>query len=122
MRPAAATSSHSAAIRRFRVRRRRHRQSCPEPGCRRLRAPASTDLQILVFHDLLGIYDGQIARFVKRYGNLRQAMIDGVAAFCADVRARRYPEPRHRYAMAPSEVERLHASLGDLLLGAERPL
>ena len=85
-------------------------------------AGAATDGQILVFHDLLGICEGQMARFVKRYGNLRQAMIDGVAAFCADVRARRYPEPRHGYAMAASEVERLRASLGDLLPDAERPL
>jgi 3-methyl-2-oxobutanoate hydroxymethyltransferase len=85
-------------------------------------AGAATDGQILVFHDLLGIYDGHAARFVKRYANLRQAMIDGVAAFCDDVRARRYPEPRHGYAMAPSEVERLHALLGELLSDAEGPL
>ena len=85
-------------------------------------AGAATDGQILVFHDLLGIDDGPMARFVKRYGDLRQAMIDGVAAFGADVRARRYPELQHGYAMAPSEVERLHASLGDLLPRAEPAL
>ena len=31
-------------------------------------------------------------------------------------------EPRHGYAMAASEVERLHASLGNLLPDADRPL
>jgi 3-methyl-2-oxobutanoate hydroxymethyltransferase len=70
-------------------------------------AGAATDGQVLVFHDLLGIYDGHAARFVKRYGNVRQAMIDGVAAFAADVRERRYPEPEHGYQMAPDEAARL---------------
>src|SRR5436309_9034726 len=77
-------------------------------------AGPSTDGQVLVFHDLLGIYDGHAARFVKRYGNLRQAMVDGVAAFAEDVRERRYPEPEHGYQMAPDEVERLRALLADL--------
>jgi 3-methyl-2-oxobutanoate hydroxymethyltransferase len=77
-------------------------------------AGPATDGQVLVFHDLLGIYDGHAARFVKRYGDVRQAMIDGVAAFAADVRERRYPEPEHGYTMAPDEVERLRALLAEL--------
>ena len=40
-------------------------------------AGPATDGQVLVFHDLLGIYDGHAARFVKRYGDVRRAMIDG---------------------------------------------
>ena len=74
-------------------------------------AGPATDGQVLVFHDLLGIYDGHAARFVKRYGDVRQAMIDGVAAFAADVRERRYPEPEHGYTMAPDEAERLRQLL-----------
>jgi 3-methyl-2-oxobutanoate hydroxymethyltransferase len=77
-------------------------------------AGPATDGQVLVFHDLLGIYDGHAARFVKRYGNVRQSMIDGVAAFAQDVRERRYPEPEHGYTMAPDEVERLRAQIADL--------
>jgi 3-methyl-2-oxobutanoate hydroxymethyltransferase len=77
-------------------------------------AGPATDGQVLVFHDLLGIYDGHAARFVKRYGNVRQAMVDGVAAFAEDVRERRYPEPEHGYTMAPDELERLRALLADL--------
>src|SRR5438067_11227862 len=77
-------------------------------------AGLATDGQVLVFHDLLGIYDGHAARFVKRYGNLRQAMVDGVAAFAEDVRERRYPAPEHGYTMAPDELERLRSLLGDL--------
>jgi 3-methyl-2-oxobutanoate hydroxymethyltransferase len=44
---------------------------------------------------------------------VRKAMIDGVTAFAADVRERRYPEPEHGYQMAPDEVARLK----DLLAG-----
>ena len=74
-------------------------------------AGPATDGQVLVFHDLLGIYDGHAARFVKRYGNVRQAMIDGMEAYAADVRERRYPEPEHGYTMAPDEAERLRGLL-----------
>ena len=75
-------------------------------------AGPSTDGQVLVFHDLLGIYDGHAARFVKRYADVREQMISGVSAFVEDVRARRYPEPEHEYTMAPDEIERLHELLG----------
>jgi 3-methyl-2-oxobutanoate hydroxymethyltransferase len=74
-------------------------------------AGGATDGQVLVFHDLLGIYDGHAARFVKRYANVRDEMIRGVTAFADEVRARRYPEPEHGYTMAPDEIARLHDML-----------
>ena len=74
-------------------------------------AGLATDGQVLVFHDLLGIYDGRAARFVKRYGNIREQMIAGVTAYADDVRARKYPEPEHTYTMAPDEAARLRAEL-----------
>jgi 3-methyl-2-oxobutanoate hydroxymethyltransferase len=76
-------------------------------------AGPATDGQVLVFHDLLGIYSGHAARFVKRYANVRDQMIEGVRAFAEDVRARRYPEPEHGYTMAPDEIERLHERMGE---------
>jgi len=76
-------------------------------------AGAATDGQVLVYHDLLGIYTGHLARFVKQYANVREQMIEGVKAFADDVRARRYPEPEHEYTMAPDELERLHALIGE---------
>jgi 3-methyl-2-oxobutanoate hydroxymethyltransferase len=74
-------------------------------------AGGATDGQVLVFHDLLGIYDGHAARFVKRYASVRDEMIRGVTAYADEVRARRYPEPEHGYTMAPDEIERLHELL-----------
>jgi 3-methyl-2-oxobutanoate hydroxymethyltransferase len=76
-------------------------------------AGAATDGQVLVFHDLLGIYDGHAARFVKRYGSVREAMVKGVEAFAAEVRDRQYPAPEHGYTMAPDEVARLKELLAN---------
>jgi len=69
-------------------------------------AGPATDGQVLVFHDLLGIREGLGARFVKRYANIQDEMDAGVAAFAADVRARRYPAPEHDYSIEPEELER----------------
>jgi 3-methyl-2-oxobutanoate hydroxymethyltransferase len=74
-------------------------------------AGPATDGQVLVFHDLLGIYDGHAARFVKRYASVREEMVKGVERFAKEVRERHYPEPEHGYTMAPDEVQRLHALL-----------
>ena len=76
-------------------------------------AGPAADGQVLVLHDLLGIYDGHTPRFVKRYASVRDEMIKGVAAFADDVRRRRYPEPEHGYTMAPDEIERLHRLLDE---------
>jgi 3-methyl-2-oxobutanoate hydroxymethyltransferase len=76
-------------------------------------AGGATDGQVLVFHDLLGIYDGHAARFVKRYASVREQMIAGVTAFAEDVRARRYPEEKHGYTIAPDELERLHELMSE---------
>jgi 3-methyl-2-oxobutanoate hydroxymethyltransferase len=75
-------------------------------------AGPATDGQVLVLHDILGIYDGHAARFVKRYGNVREQMVSGVRAYAEDVRTRRYPAPEHGYEMAPDERERLRELLG----------
>jgi len=70
-------------------------------------AGPAVDGQVLVFHDLLGIYSGHAARFVKRYAGVRDEMIRGVRAYADDVRARKYPGEEHGYTMAPDEIARL---------------
>ena len=74
-------------------------------------AGPATDGQVLVFHDLLGIYDGHVARFVKRYADVRAEMVKGVTAYTEEVRARTFPEEEHGYTMAPDEIGRLHELL-----------
>jgi 3-methyl-2-oxobutanoate hydroxymethyltransferase len=66
---------------------------------------------VLVWHDLLGIYAGHQAKFVKRYANLREEMIRGVGEYASDVRAHRFPGPEHSYAIDPEELEAFRAYL-----------
>src|SRR5690242_18459198 len=74
-------------------------------------AGASTDGQVLVLHDLLGIHDGFQPKFVKRYASVKQEMVRGLEAYAEDVRTRRFPGPEHSYGIAPEELERLQAQL-----------
>lgn len=74
-------------------------------------AGASADGQVLVFHDLLGLYDGGAAKFVKRYADLRSAAIDGVEAYAREVRSGAYPSAEHGYTMARGEAARLEEML-----------
>ena len=74
-------------------------------------AGPSTDGQVLVFHDLLGIREGLGARFVKRYASLQDEMVAGVAAFAGDVRTRRYPQPEHGYGIERHELAALRERL-----------
>ncbi|MGH2857211.1 MAG: 3-methyl-2-oxobutanoate hydroxymethyltransferase [Solirubrobacteraceae bacterium] len=74
-------------------------------------AGAGTDGQVLVFHDLLGIYDGHVARFAKRYGDVRSHMVAGVAEYAAEVRSGAFPAPEHCYSIDEDELARFRATL-----------
>jgi 3-methyl-2-oxobutanoate hydroxymethyltransferase len=74
-------------------------------------AGPSTDGQVLVFHDLLGIYDGHAPRFAKRYAEAKAEMVAGVAQYAAEVRNRSFPGPEHTYSIDDEELERFRASL-----------
>ena len=68
-------------------------------------AGGATDGQVLVFHDLLGMYDGHAPRFTKRFAEVRRAMVEGVQAYADEVRARRFPGTEHTYSIDPAELE-----------------
>jgi 3-methyl-2-oxobutanoate hydroxymethyltransferase len=74
-------------------------------------AGTSTDGQVLVFHDLLGLGEGPLPRFARRWADLRSEMVSAVAAYAHDVRTRRFPGREHAYAMPPEELDRLRAGL-----------
>ena len=50
-------------------------------------AGPSTDGQVLVLHDLLGVYDGHQPKFVKRFAEVREESLKGVRAYTEEVRA-----------------------------------
>jgi 3-methyl-2-oxobutanoate hydroxymethyltransferase len=68
-------------------------------------AGPSTDGQVLVFHDLLGIYDGHTPKFVKRFADVREQMIAGVAQYAAEVRDGTFPGPEHGYPIDAEELQ-----------------
>ncbi len=74
-------------------------------------AGPATDGQVLVFHDLLGIYDGHVARFVKRYVETKAQMVAGVAEYTEDVRRRAFPGPEHTYTIDEEELARFREML-----------
>jgi 3-methyl-2-oxobutanoate hydroxymethyltransferase len=75
-------------------------------------AGGGTDGQVLVWHDLLGLYDGRSPRFVKRYADLATTIRDAVAAYADDVRERRFPEDVHTYGMSDEERAAFEAAVG----------
>jgi 3-methyl-2-oxobutanoate hydroxymethyltransferase len=76
-------------------------------------AGASTDGQVLVLHDLLGINGGFQAKFVKRFADVRGEMLRGLEAYAEEVRTRAFPGPQHTYGIAPEELARLKQQLGE---------
>ena len=73
-------------------------------------AGPATDGQVLVFHDLLGIYDGHAPRFAKRYDDIKAQMVAGVSEYAADVRNRSFPGPEHSYSIDEEELEEFRAA------------
>jgi 3-methyl-2-oxobutanoate hydroxymethyltransferase len=68
-------------------------------------AGPACDGQVLVYHDLLGLSEGHLPRFVKRYANLSREIRDALEAYVHDVRTGVFPEEEHTYAMPPEELE-----------------
>ena len=61
-------------------------------------ASAGCDGQILVVDDMLGLFTAFKAKFVKRYAELGVTAEEAIAAYAADVRARRFPGPEHVFS------------------------
>jgi 3-methyl-2-oxobutanoate hydroxymethyltransferase len=67
-------------------------------------AGPSCDGQVLVYHDLLGLSEGHLPRFVKRYANLSREIRDALEAYAADVRSGAFPSDEFSYAMEEDEL------------------
>jgi 3-methyl-2-oxobutanoate hydroxymethyltransferase len=83
-------------------------------------AGAGCDGQVLVWHDLLGLYDGPAARFVKRYADLGAEALRALEAYAADVRAGTFPEEQHTYSIPDEELALFESGLDDAVGARER--
>jgi len=66
---------------------------------------AHCDGQVLVFHDLLGLYGQFKPRFVKRYAELGNDAVKALALYADEVRTGAFPGPEHGFDMLPDELE-----------------
>jgi 3-methyl-2-oxobutanoate hydroxymethyltransferase len=80
-----------------------------------------TDGQVLVFHDLLGMFTGRAPKFVKRYADVHGEMVTGMRSYTEDVRAGRFPSDRHSYSIDAAELEAFKGYLSAESLAARTP-
>jgi 3-methyl-2-oxobutanoate hydroxymethyltransferase len=75
-------------------------------------AGVACDGQVLVYHDLLGLTEGHLPRFVKRYANLSREIRDALEAYAGEVRSGAFPGPEHTYSMSEEEQGAFRAAIG----------
>jgi 3-methyl-2-oxobutanoate hydroxymethyltransferase len=71
------------------------------------------DGQVLVFHDLLGLYDGKAPRFVKRYADLAAETRSALERYATDVRSGAFPGDEHTYSIPEDELAAFEEILSD---------
>jgi 3-methyl-2-oxobutanoate hydroxymethyltransferase len=69
-------------------------------------AGVGTDGQILLCHDLLGVFTDFKPKFTKRYANLTEVAVNGIKAYIADVKGGTFPDDDHSYGVDEKEYEK----------------
>jgi 3-methyl-2-oxobutanoate hydroxymethyltransferase len=77
-------------------------------------AGPSCDGQVLVFHDVLGLYDALKPKFVRRYAELGEEMVKALTAYLDDVRAGKFPDGQSEsfHSGSREDLDRLYGSGG----------
>lgn len=77
-------------------------------------AGLSCDGQVLVLHDLLGLYEGHTPKFVRKYANLADDMREAIGRFLSDVREGRFPDEATEafHSGTREDLDRLYGSGG----------
>jgi 3-methyl-2-oxobutanoate hydroxymethyltransferase len=66
-------------------------------------AGADVDGQVLVVHDVVGLFDRFVPKFVKQYANVKKVMLDALIDYKQEVAEAKFPGPEHSFKM-PDEV------------------
>lgn len=85
-------------------------------------AGAGCDGQVLVYHDILGLFDRLQPRFVKQYANLGEVITQAFSAFRDDVVAHRFPAEAHTYPMDEREEEGFYGGLESAIEDGRREM
>lgn len=67
---------------------------------------AGCDGQVLVLHDMLGIYEDIRPKFVKRYAELSKSIFDAVSSYTREVKTARFPAEPNTFHMSPDELDK----------------
>jgi 3-methyl-2-oxobutanoate hydroxymethyltransferase len=70
-------------------------------------AGVDCDGQVLVTHDLLGLFDRFTPKFVKTYAHLHQEMVEAISTYKADVEGKEFPSDEHSFSMAEEDLNAL---------------
>jgi 3-methyl-2-oxobutanoate hydroxymethyltransferase len=62
------------------------------------------DGQVLVSHDLLGLYQGAQLRFVKHYAHLYETIFDAISLYRKDVKEKKFPQESNSFHMDKNEL------------------
>ncbi|MDQ7778914.1 MAG: 3-methyl-2-oxobutanoate hydroxymethyltransferase [Planctomycetota bacterium] len=65
------------------------------------------DGQLLISHDILGLFECFTPKFVKRYAEIGKTVQDACAAYHDDVKKCRFPGPEHAFTIAESELKKI---------------
>ncbi|MBK8267603.1 MAG: 3-methyl-2-oxobutanoate hydroxymethyltransferase [Planctomycetes bacterium] len=68
------------------------------------------DGHVVVFHDMAGLTQTALPKFVKRYGDAREQFRRAVEAYVLDITNGQYPAVEHCYQMEAGEADKLKAS------------
>jgi 3-methyl-2-oxobutanoate hydroxymethyltransferase len=72
---------------------------------------SSCDGQVLVVHDMLGIYEDIKPKFVKRYGEFSKLILGAISQYTTDVKLSKFPEERNIFHMSSKEFKELNKIL-----------
>ncbi len=70
------------------------------------------DGQVLVLHDMVGLFKRFTPKFVKVYTDMYSAQLNAVKEFISDVQAETFPAPEHSFNMKAERVEELKKAIG----------
>jgi 3-methyl-2-oxobutanoate hydroxymethyltransferase len=70
-------------------------------------AGVDCDGQVLVYHDLVGLFERFTPKFVKQYTNLAPLIRDALVQYKTEVEQGAFPGPEHAFAMKPEEAEKI---------------
>ena len=70
-------------------------------------AGVDVDGQVLVTHDMIGLFDKFVPKFVKQYTKIRPTIIDALKAYKDDVKEASFPGPEQSFKMSDKALEQL---------------